>query len=82
MHKNSIVVYYHRAGLRIRNCQSTVYPLSYDKNGNHHPGAQFAENFRQWVEEIKEANMPAEIVMSNRLEEAKKLLGNNVTVNK
>lgn len=74
MLNNTIVVYFHRAGLRIRNCTSTAYPLGYDKNANQKPGPQFEENFNRWTAEIKEANMPAETIMNNRLAEAKRLL--------
>lgn len=72
----TIAVYYHRpgVGLRIRNCQSTVYPLDYNKNANKKPGIRATENFNEWALDLKESLMPAEIIMNNRLEEAKKLL--------
>lgn len=76
----TIVVYFHRAGLRVRNCESTAYPLDYDKNANQKPGPQAEANFNNWAAEIKEANMPAETVMNNRLAEAKRLLENNTKI--
>lgn len=81
--KKTIVVYHHRnnAGLRVRYCSDTVYPLDYDKNANQRPGSKFEENFNAWAAEIKEATMPAETVMNNRLREAKQLLTNSKSLN-
>jgi hypothetical protein len=72
--KNHTVVYYHSFGLRVRYCKPAVYPLAYDKNANSRPNYKCAENFNKWALDLKEALLPAEIIMENRLNEAKKLL--------
>ena len=77
----TIVVYYHRAGLRIRNCDHTIWPYEYDKNTNQRPSHEATRNFNEWASDVKEALLPTQTIAEKRLKELKSLL-NTVTVNK
>lgn len=82
MSMKTIAVYFHRDGgkLRLRQCQSTCYPFEYNKNANLCSKIELTKNFNQWAQDIKEAHLPEETVMNNRLNEAKRILANPVAI--
>jgi hypothetical protein len=78
-HHNMVVVWYPNKGLRIRNCQTTVYPEGYIRHTTVSP-KQNCINFNNWAIYIRQAVEDVQKTAQPILDEFNKLIRNSTKV--
>ena len=78
-HNNRVVVWYPGKGLRVRSCQTTVFPQGYKRHTTV-TAAEHVKNFNSWAVHIRRELELMVHTGQAQIDEAKRLINNSSKV--